>query len=120
MSIQLKRVYDEVAQDDGHRVLVDRVWPRGIGKGEAGIDVWLKQIAPSASLRKWFHKDPCRWGGFRRRYLSELKEHRALLRSLARRARKERVTLVFGSRDREHNNAVVVKQYMHMLNTGSR
>lgn len=120
MSIVLKRAYEEPAEDDGYRVLVDRIWPRGISREKAEIDEWLKEAAPSSDLRKWFHKDPSRWGEFRRRYLSELKEHRDKLRTLAERAERERVTLVFAARDTKHNNAVVVKQYLNMLGTGGR
>ncbi len=115
MGVAVKRVYEKPAGEDGYRVLVDKIWPRGVAKEEAEVDEWLKDIAPSSELRKWFHEDPTRWAEFRRRYLSELKEYREELRRLAERAKKERVTLVFGSKDREHNNAVVVKQYLKML-----
>jgi len=115
MPIALKRAYEKAGPEDGYRVLVDRMWPRGVSKVEAELDEWIKSIAPSDQLRKWFHSDRSQWGEFRRRYLSELKEHREDLRKLAQRARSEQVTLVYSSRDREHNNAVVVKQYLNML-----
>mgnify|MGYP001136446334 CR=1 FL=1 len=115
MPVRMKRAYDSPSSDDGYRVLVDRLWPRGISKADAKLDNWLKSIAPSDELRKWFHRDPSRWGEFRRRYLSELKEHREILRPLAQRANKERVTLVYSSNDSERNNAVVLKQYLKML-----
>lgn len=115
MSIRLKRVYDEPSSDDGHRVLVDRLWPRGLSKADAKLDDWVKSAAPSDDLRKWFHRDRSRWGEFRRRYLSELKEHRDDLRPLAEQARKERVTLLYAVRDERRNNAVVLKQYLKML-----
>jgi len=115
MSIKIKRAYDSPSSDDGYRVLVDRLWPRGISKADAELDDWLKSIAPSDELRKWFHKDPSRWGEFRRKYLSELKEHREVIRPLAQRADRERVTLVYSANDKEHNNAVVLRQYMEML-----
>ncbi len=118
MPIALKRAYEKAAPKDGYRVLVDRIWPRGISKEEARLSLWMKESAPSDALRKWFHSDPSRWSGFRRRYLSELKSHRETLRLLARRARSERVTLVYGASDEEHNNAVVVMQYLKMLGVG--
>jgi uncharacterized protein YeaO (DUF488 family) len=115
MSIVLKRAYEKPASKDGYRVLVDRVWPRGVSKDEAKLDEWVKEAAPSDKLRKWFHDDPSRWGEFRKQFLSELKDHKDQLRSLAQRAKKGRATLVFGARDEKHNNAVVLKQYLKML-----
>ena len=115
MTIDLKRVYEKPSPRDGYRVLVDRLWPRGVSKDAARLDAWMKHIAPSHELRKWFHHDRSRWAEFRRRYLSELRSHREELRRLARRSRKERVTLVFGARDEERNHAVVLKQYLKML-----
>lgn len=115
MPIALKRAYEEPTPQDGYRILVDRIWPRGVSKEEAELDEWLKEVAPSKELRRWFQHDASRWAEFRRRYLSELKSHRDELRGLARRARRQRVTLVFGAGDEEHNNAVVLKQYLRML-----
>jgi uncharacterized protein YeaO (DUF488 family) len=115
MSVKVKRAYDRPSSDDGYRVLVDRLWPRGISKADAKLDDWLKSIAPSDELRKWFHRDRSRWGEFRMRYLSELKDHREVLRPLAKKAEKGRVTLVYSANDEEHNNAVVLKQYLKML-----
>ncbi len=115
MSIKLKRAYEKPSSNDGYRILVDRLWPRGISKKAAGLDEWMKEIAPSDTLRSWFHKDPSRWGEFRKRYLSELKKHRETLRPLANQAKKKRVTLVYSASDEEHNNAVVLKQYLEML-----
>jgi len=120
MTIQLKRAYEKPSAQDGLRVLVDRLWPRGVSKAEARVDEWMKDIAPSDGLRKWFHQDRSRWHEFRRRYLSELKQHRDVLRPLAARARQRRVTLLYSSKDDERNNAVVLKQYLHMLDPGSR
>lgn len=117
MTIKLKRAYDRPASDDGYRVLVDRIWPRGISKEDANLDDWLKEAAPSDELRTWFNHDPERWDEFRKRYLAELKHHRESLRELARLADEQTVTLVFGARDRKHNNAVVLKQYLKMLET---
>ena len=115
MSIVRKRVYDTPQSGDGYRVLVDRLWPRGVAKADAKIDAWLADAAPSDALRKWFHADRSRWGEFRRRYLAELKAHRDALRPLAERAKKNRVTLVYASNDERHNNAVVLEQYLRML-----
>jgi uncharacterized protein YeaO (DUF488 family) len=115
MSIKIKRAYDSPSSDDGYRVLVDRLWPRGVSKADAELDDWLKSIAPSDELRKRFHKDPSRWGEFRRKYLSELKEHRESIRPLAQKADRESVTLVYSAADKERNNAVVLRQYMEML-----
>ena len=94
---------------------MDRLWPRGISKEDAKLDDWLKPVAPSDELRKWIHQDRSRWGEFRRKYLSELKEHREILRPLAEKSRDEQITLVYSSNDEEHNNAVVLKQYLEML-----
>jgi len=118
MPIHLKRVYEEPHSQDGYRVLVDRLWPRGLSKDEAEADEWLKDVAPSDKLRRWFDHDPVRWPKFRRRYLSELKNHRDELRPLARRAQDDTVTLLFSAKDTEHNNAVVMKQYLKMLGAG--
>lgn len=119
MPFSCKRAYDDPSPDDGYRVLVDRFWPRGISKEDARLDEWLKEIAPSDELRRWVHDDKeSRWGEFRRRYLSELAEHREHLRPLAERAREEQVTLVYGSSDEKHNNAVVLKEYLDQLGDG--
>ena len=115
MTIRLKRIYDEPDSQDGYRALVDRLWPRGVSKEAAKIDEWLKEVAPSDELRRWFDHDPDRWAEFRRRYLSELKECRDRLRPLARRAREDSVTLLYGAKDTKRNNAVVLKQYLGML-----
>ena len=115
MPIQLKRAYEEAGPHDGYRVLVDRLWPRGVAKERAAIDEWMRDVAPSDELRKWFHAQPSQWATFRRHYLSELKDHREELRRLVERSQHEFVTLVYGSSDPEHNNAVVLKQYLGML-----
>ena len=117
MSIILKRAYEKAALTDGYRVLVDRLWPRGISKDKARIDQWIKEAAPSDDLRQWFHDNPSRWDEFRKRYLSELKAHRELLQHLAQHARTKRVALVYSASDEQHNNAVVVKQYLEMFGT---
>lgn len=115
MSIALKRAFEAPSPDDGYRVLVDRLWPRGVAKADARIDEWRKEIAPSDALRKAFHGGELGWGEFRRRYLAELKVHRETLIGLAERAASGTVTLVFSSKDERHNNAVVLRQYLEML-----
>jgi uncharacterized protein YeaO (DUF488 family) len=112
ISIELKRAYDQAAETDGYRVLVDRIWPRGIAKADLRIDVWLKDLAPSAGLRKWFRHDPAKWDEFQKRYARELEQRRDALAQLAARARAGRVTLVFGAKDTERNNAVALKGYL--------
>jgi uncharacterized protein YeaO (DUF488 family) len=112
VSIRVKRVYDQPAKNDGRRVLVDRIWPRGLKKEQAQIDEWLRDVAPSTRLRKWFAHDPARWTEFKKRYAAELDEHRDQLARLAREAKKLTVTLLFGAKDREHNNAVALKEYL--------
>jgi len=110
--IRLKRVYDEPAKTDGTRVLVDRIWPRGLRKDEAAIDEWLKEIAPSTELRKWFGHEPERWEEFRKRYEAELAKNEAAVERLLDLCRKDTVTLVYAARDDEHNNAVVLKELL--------
>ncbi len=112
MNIKLKRAYDEPSADDGYRILVDRIWPRGISKKNAKIDKWLKDIAPSAKLRKWFKHDPDKWDGFKRRYFAELKENSSAVDEVLQIAKKQTVTFVYAAKDKEHNNAVVLKEYI--------
>jgi uncharacterized protein YeaO (DUF488 family) len=112
MSIDLKRAYEPAAQNDGYRVLVDRVWPRGVTKDALRIDAWLKELAPSAGLRQWFGHDPAKWTEFKQRYARELEACSEQLEELAQRARRGRVTLVFGARDTERNNAVALKEQL--------
>ena len=106
--LRLKRAYEPATRSDGHRILVDRLWPRGVTKRRAAIDEWMKEIAPSPTLRRWFGHDPARWPEFRRRYKRELREQPDLLRRIAMLAARGRVTLVFGARDEAHNDAVVL------------
>jgi uncharacterized protein YeaO (DUF488 family) len=110
--IRLKRAYEPPAATDGTRVLVDRLWPRGMTKAEAAIDRWARDIAPSTALRRWFAHDVDRWEEFRRRYTTELEQHPELLDDLLRLARKGPLTLVFGARDEEHNDAVVLRDVL--------
>lgn len=110
--LRIKRVYDPPARDDGFRILVDRIWPRGLRKEDAAVDLWLKDVAPSAALRRWFGHDPEKWAEFKRRYHAELARNRAALKPLEDAMRKGRVTLVYGARDTEHNNAVALAAFM--------
>lgn len=112
MTIRLKRAYDTPAPDDGFRVLVDRIWPRGVGKEELALDLWMREIAPSDELRRWFDHDPGRWEEFRRRYAEELDGMDEELAALKRRSEERTLTLVYGASDRDHNNAVALKAYL--------
>lgn len=112
MTIRIKRIYDAPADDDGYRVLVDRVWPRGLSKSKARIDRWLKEIAPSTELRRWFGHDPSRWNEFRSRYRGELEKSSALVEELVEKARSAPVTLLFSARDQHHNQAVVLSEWL--------
>jgi uncharacterized protein YeaO (DUF488 family) len=115
MKVRLKRVYDAAAADDGARVLVDRLWPRGLTKGAAALDVWLKDVAPSNELRQWYHARPEQWSEFRKRYLRELRSdaaHAALQQLYDMARKREGLTLLFASRNVERNNALVLKQLL--------
>lgn len=108
--VQLRRAYEPAEPSDGYRVLVDRLWPRGLKREEAQLDEWAHELAPSAELRRWFGHDPTRFDEFRRRYLDELAGQEEKLRELRRRAAKGTLTLVYAARDTEHNNAVVLAE----------
>lgn len=108
--VRLKRVYDPAEEHDGTRVLVDRMWPRGVAKPDAKIDLWLKDLSPSAKLRQWFNHDPEKWAEFRRCYRDELAQVEEQLQQLEAAVRKGPVTLLFAARDRDHNNAVVLRE----------
>jgi len=108
-NVMLKRAYLPPERSDGRRILVDRLWPRGVSKAEADLDEWIKEIAPSAELRTWFGHDPERWDEFRRRYRAELAQHSDTLKDLRRRAREGRITLVYSAKDEIHNDAVVLR-----------
>lgn len=110
--LRLKRAYEPASEDDGVRILVDRLWPRGVSKAKAALDDWMKDVAPSTELREWFGHDPARWTGFQRRYKTELKQHAAELDRIRALARKRTVTLVYGARDEAHNEAVVLKDVL--------
>ena len=111
MKVMLKRAYESPAKDDGERILVDRLWPRGVAKVKAKIDLWLKDVAPSTELRQWFGHDPEKWPEFKKRYRTELKNNPAWseLQSLARQGD---LTLVYAAKDQLHNEAVVLKQLL--------
>lgn len=111
--IRLKRVYEPAAKDDGARVLVDRVWPRGVTKDEAELALWLRDVAPSNELRKWFGHEVARWEEFQRRYRAELEANDGALAPIRDLAKQGRVTLLFGAHDEEHNQAVVLAAYLH-------
>jgi uncharacterized protein YeaO (DUF488 family) len=112
LSIRLKRAYEKPEPTDGTRILVDRLWPRGLTKEKAAIDLWLKELAPSTELRKWFAHDPKKWPAFRGRYRTELKQHSAALKLIRSKAGEGPVTLIYGARDQEHNEAVVLKEVL--------
>ena len=112
MDVRLKRAYEPPAPLDGYRVLIDRLWPRGISKQEARLDEWARELAPSSELRRWFGHDPAKFGEFRRRYREELAVQEEKLRELRRRARAGTLTLVYGARDSEHNDAVVLAELL--------
>ena len=112
MAVRLKRVYEKTGGHDGTRVLIDRVWPRGVRKSEAGIDLWLKEIAPSTELRKWFGHDSEKWLDFKSRFFRELDQNAALVEKLSKMNQRGTVTLVFGAKDAKHNNAVALKEYL--------
>jgi uncharacterized protein YeaO (DUF488 family) len=112
MRIWLKRAYEEPGPNDGFRVLVDRIWPRGAGKEQLKLDAWLKEIAPSGKLRQWFGHDPEKWDEFRARYFEELGDKPKVVEDLRAMGGTGRITLVYGARDEKHNNAVALKEYL--------
>jgi uncharacterized protein YeaO (DUF488 family) len=112
MNIRIKRAYETPDKEDGTRILVDRLWPRGLTKEKARVDLWLKDVAPSTELRKWFAHDPAKWAEFRSRYLDELKKDKEQLSLLRQEAAKGAVTLVYGAKDEQHNEAVVLQKLL--------
>lgn len=112
MTICIKRVYEPPAAEDGRRYLVDRLWPRGAKKETLRLDAWLKEVAPSDALRRWFQHDPAKWTEFRRRYFAELDRRPEGWRPIMTEAARGPVTLLFGAQDREHNNAVALSDYL--------
>jgi len=112
MPILIKRVYDPPEKQDGYRVLIDRLWPRGMKKEVARIDEWFKEIAPSNELRKWYSHEPAKWEEFKRRYFKELEGHRETVEQLGRKASQATVTFLFSSKETRLNNAVALKEYI--------
>lgn len=110
--VRIKRIYEEADDRDGHRVLVDRIWPRGITRERAALDAWAQDLAPSTALRKWFGHDPRRFAGFRQRYLAELDSRKAELDDLRQRARRQRVTLLYAARDPDCNHAMILRDLL--------
>lgn len=108
-NVRLKRAYEPPDQTDGRRILVDRLWPRGVSKAEAAIDQWVKEVAPSTELRQWFGHDPDRWQTFRHRYALEIHQHAELLAHLRQLARSNPITLVYSAKDEIHNDAIVLR-----------
>lgn len=112
MNLSIKRVYDPASPDDGQRILVDRLWPRGLSREHAHVDLWLKTIAPSTELRKWFAHDPEKWPAFQEKYFAELAALPDEVEQIRALAKKQRVTLLYGARDHEHNQAVALLAYL--------
>jgi uncharacterized protein YeaO (DUF488 family) len=117
MNIKTKRVYDQVDSDDGFRILVDRLWPRGLSKGHAQIDLWLKSIAPSNGLRKWYNHEPEKWLDFKKRYFSELDANTDVVNELLPYVKRGRVSLLYSSKEQTYNNAAALKDYLNRLLT---
>ncbi len=115
MPFAIKRIHNPPSKSDGHRVLVDRLWPRGVSRAAAHLDEWLKDAAPSTELRRWFHEDRERWPAFRARYLAELEDRTEMLHPLLVRAKKGRVTLLYAARDTERNHALVLLEFLKSL-----
>lgn len=112
MRIGTKRIYEPASDDDGVRILVDRLWPRGLKKADVHIDLWVKEVAPSAELRGWFGHDPSRWEEFKRRYKAELRENVAEVEALQKRIGSKAATLLYAAKDEKHNNAVVLRDFL--------
>jgi len=112
MNIKIKRAYEQPDKKDGERILVDRLWPRGLTKEKAQIDRWLKDIAPTTQLRKWFAHDPNKWNSFRGRYETEIGHNEDLVQVLKRKASRGTITLIYGARDEHHNEALVLKEFL--------
>ena len=117
-SLRVKRVHEPPSGEDGFRVLVDRLWPRGVTKAGAAVDLWLKDVAPSTELRKWFSHDPAKWAEFRRRYREELRRQSEAVALLHRKQAEGALTLLFSAHDPTHNHAVVLKEYLEGRPTG--
>ncbi|MGN6603029.1 MAG: DUF488 domain-containing protein [Ginsengibacter sp.] len=112
MSVTVKRIYEAAEKQDGFRILVDRLWPRGVSKEKAGIDLWLKEIAPSTELREWFNHDPAKWKEFQKKYNKELKANDEAVSILKKHMREGKVTLLYSAKDEAHNQAVALKEFI--------
>lgn len=119
MTVLLKRAYEPAEPRDGFRILVDRLWPRGVSKSSAHIDLWFKEIAPSTALRKWFSHDPLKWSEFRDQYFLELRDNPEAVEQLIEHVHRGVVTLVYGAKDKEHSHAVILKEYLESLRNHS-
>ena len=114
--IRIKRIYDEYSPGDGFRILIDKLWPRGVSKDNAHVDLWFKEIAPTDHLRKWFSHDPKKWEAFKRKYIKELKENKPSLDKIKDLKKEHKnITLIFSAKDEQHNNAVVLLEFLHTL-----
>jgi uncharacterized protein YeaO (DUF488 family) len=116
--IKIKRIYDALTPDDGIRILVDRLWPRGVSKEKAKVDLWLKETAPSNELRKWYGHDPKKWAEFRKRYFSDLDTKRELVNQIVQKTKEGDVTLLYSSKEEKINNAVALKEYIEKQKKG--
>ncbi len=112
MAIEIKRVYNEARESDGFRILVDRLWPRGLNKERANVDLWLKDIAPSEELRKWFSHDPAKWDEFKQRYFQELDRKKELVSIIIQKVREGKVTLLYAAKEEKFNNGMALKEYI--------
>ncbi|KIC73448.1 Uncharacterized protein YeaO [Candidatus Protochlamydia amoebophila] len=112
VKINLKRVYDPASKEDGLRILIERLWPRGVKKEDLKMDEWLKEVAPSTDLRKWFSHDPAKWKEFQKKYFEELDENQVALEPILKALHKNSITLLYSSKDTEHNNAVCLRNYL--------
>lgn len=116
MKIRIKRIYEEKSEKDGNRILVDRLWPRGISKKEADLTDWWKEIAPSDDLRKWFNHDPEKWSEFKKKYKKELSDKKSNLENLLNDLdKRQRITLLYGTKEKDHNQAVVLKEFIESM-----
>ncbi len=120
MDVNVKRAYASPGPNDGYRVLVDRLWPRGVSKSDACIDEWWKECAPSTALRKWFSHDPAKWGRFKQRYTAELEANSEEVAQSVNRAGHGPITLVYGAKDEQHNHAIVLKEFIETRVLGTR
>jgi uncharacterized protein YeaO (DUF488 family) len=118
--IKLKRAYEKPSRDDGSRILVERLWPRGLTKERAAVDLWLKEVAPSLELRKWFGHDPAKWEQFQKRYWKELEEKEEAVQLLKQKGKQGTVTLVYAARDEKHNGALALKRFLEGLTSATR